>query len=325
MSHYTSNSFLRYKLRRLLFMAVKLAIVFGAGYFIYNKLLHNDSLQFDVFLTTLKNHEIITLQNGIFLLLLSALNWLLESVKWRILVSEIQKISFFKSVEQTFGSLTASVFTPNRIGEYGAKALYFKKGERKRILGFTLVGNLTQLTVTVVFGVLGFWFFMREFNPPISYYRITRFLAFGLLFVYFFFTNTKKSRFKIKGYSFENLKHFFSRFRNQTVVNVLLISALRYVVFSHQFYFLLMLFGVDISYFTAMIFISSMYLIVSIIPTIFILDVLIKGSVALWLFGFADVNEVVILSVILLMWLLNFAIPSILGSYFVLKFKLDNQ
>ncbi len=321
MSHYASNSFLRYKLRRLFFWAIKLAIVFGAGFFIYNKLMHNDSLQFNLFYKTLKTHQILTVQNGIILGLLSALNWVLESIKWKILVSEIQKISFLKAVAQTFGSLTASIFTPNRIGEYGAKALYFKKEYRKRILGFTLVGNLTQLAATIIFGVLGFGVFMHQFNPPISYYRIIRFCAVGLLFAYLFFTNTQKSRFKIKGYTFENLIQFFSSINNKTIIGVLLISVLRYLVFSHQFYFLLLLFGVEISYFTAMALISSLYIIVSIIPTIFILDVLVKGSVSLWLFGFANANEVIILTVILLMWLLNFAFPSILGSYFVLKFK----
>jgi len=68
-----------------------------------------------------------------------------------------------------------------------------------------------------------------------------------------------------------------------------------------------------------------MYLIASIIPTIFIFDVVIKGSVALYLFSLADVNEVVVLAAITLMWLLNFVIPSLFGSYYVLTFTLPKK
>ncbi len=325
MSQYTSNSFLLYKLRRLAFFIIKLAIVFGAGFFIYNALVRNDNLTFDVFLKGLQSYKILDFNTVIMLLLLTAFNWLLESMKWKILVSETIKISFFTTVEQTLGALTASIFTPNRIGEYGAKALYFKKRLRKRILGFTLIGNLAQLTVTVVFGMIGFCFFMLEFEPNISYYRIIRFGVLGLVFAYFFVINTPKSRFKIKGYTREDLKRFFKMITKTTVFGVLIISALRYFIFSNQFYYLLMLFNVEVTYFTAMTLITSMYLIVSIIPTIFIMDVLVKGSVALWLFGFIHANEVAILTIILLMWVLNFAIPSILGSYFVLQFKIINE
>ena len=89
-----------------------------------------------------------------------------------------------------------------------------------------------------------------------------------------------------------------------------------------QFYFLFVLFGVNITYIDAMVLISTMYLVVSIIPTIFIFDVVVKGSVALYVFGYADINNITILSVTTLMWLLNFVLPSIFGSYYVLNFNL---
>ena len=70
-----------------------------------------------------------------------------------------------------------------------------------------------------------------------------------------------------------------------------------------------------------MIVISSMYLLASIIPSLAVFDVLIKTSVAVYLFSFLDVDELTILSISTLMWLLNFILPSMFGSYFVLNFK----
>ncbi|HLT54285.1 MAG TPA: hypothetical protein VKZ97_10350, partial [Flavobacteriaceae bacterium] len=59
--------------------------------------------------------------------------------------------------------------------------------------------------------------------------------------------------------------------------------------------------------------------------TLFIFDVVVKGSVAVYLFDFAGVNELVILSTTTLMWLLNFVLPSVFGSYFVLNFNLEPE
>jgi len=64
-----------------------------------------------------------------------------------------------------------------------------------------------------------------------------------------------------------------------------------------------------------------MYLLVSIIPSIFIFDVIIKGSVAVYLFSFVGANELTILVIVTIMWLLNFVMPSIFGSYHVLNFS----
>ena len=71
-----------------------------------------------------------------------------------------------------------------------------------------------------------------------------------------------------------------------------------------------------------MIFITSMYLLSSIIPALSIFDVVIKGSVAVFVFSFLEINQLIILSIITIMWLLNFVLPSIIGSYFVLLFKI---
>lgn len=51
------------------------------------------------------------------------------------------------------------------------------------------------------------------------------------------------------------------------------------------------------------------------------LDFVIKGSVGVFLFELFQVNPMLILCITLLMWILNFAVPSLVGSYFVLTFK----
>src|SRR5690606_37217484 len=114
---------------------------------------------------------------------------------------------------------------------------------------------------------------------------------------------------------------FVKRISNETVFKVVLYSLMRYLTFSFQFYYLLFLFGIDMSYLEAMVAIASMYLLSSIIPSIFIFDVIIKGGVAVYLFGLIGVSESIVLSIVTFMWILNFVFPSVIGSYHVLRFK----
>ena len=148
-----------HKYKPYLLLLIKLIIVFGAFYFIFQKLNNNQLLS----LTQLKEQLSILFSNNIWLLLVLLLftdaNWFLEIFKWKTLASIEKNLSFMDAFEQCLASLTTSIITPNRIGEYGAKALFFKKEKRKKIMLLNLVGNLSQLTATVFFGTIGLIFF----------------------------------------------------------------------------------------------------------------------------------------------------------------------
>ncbi|MBT8259918.1 MAG: flippase-like domain-containing protein [Bacteroidia bacterium] len=311
---------LPYKTKQFFFLLIKLSIVSGAFYFIHQKLTTNELLDFKVFLNYIKEHQIFSAQNIVFLLLLTSFNWVFEILKWKNLVSVVTTISFFEALKQSLASLTASLFTPNRIGEYGVKAVYFKKVFRKRIMLLNLFSNIAQMTVTVTFGIIGFTFFYLKYDTNVSLYRIARFLTIAIIIGSFLLVSSKYSKFKIRGFPLEKIKIFLSSISISNRIKTVALSVLRYLVFSFQFFYLLKLFGIDVNYYNAMLVICSFYVISSIIPTIFILDIIVKGSIALFLFEIVGVNSLTTLSVITLMWVLNFVIPSFIGSLFVLGY-----
>ncbi len=325
MSKPYSKPFLHLYIKRIAMLLVKFTLVFVAFFFIYNKLVHNDTLDINSLLYYIDKYNIITIRNLFILLLFSGCNWFLECLKWQLLVREIKTISLKKAIEQSLGSLTASIITPNRIGEYGAKAIYFKKTYRKKIMGLNFVGNLSQLSTTLFFGVIGLIYTINIFKLPISYFKLIGFviLTTGVIITYYKFLSKKE--FEIKGHSFKKLNRFVSNLNRNTLYKSILIAVFRYICFSHQFYFLICLLGIDVTYIEALALIASMYLLVSVIPTVFVFDVLVKGSIAVWLFSFVNANEFIIVTCITIMWFLNFALPSIIGSYFVLNFKLPKS
>ena len=314
---------LPHKTKQFFFLLIKLSIVFGAAYFIYNKLSNNPNLDFKVFINFTSKNSVFSTKNIISLVILTIFNWFFEILKWQNLVSVIKNISFFEALKQSLASLTASLFTPNRIGEYGAKALYFSSS-RKKVMLLNLISNMSQMLITTILGGIGFIVFTSKYEINIDSFKILRILVLGFMIISFTVFGVRHHKIKIRGFDFSKIIDFIKSISRIVITKTFVFSLTRYLIFSFQFYYLLTIFGIDVYYINAMIVISSMYLLSSIIPNIFIFDVIVKGSVALYLFNIVGVNDLTILSIITIMWLLNFVLPSILGSAFVMSFNYKN-
>ena len=316
---------LQYKTKQFLFLLVKLAIIVGAFYFIYNKIVHNEHLEFLVFAEQLESSIFNNYSLLFTLILFTLLNWIFEILKWEALASFCRNISFFESARQSLSSLTASLFTPNRIGEYGAKAIYFVKGNRKKIMLLNLFGNINQMSTTVLFGSFGLYYFLSHFPVEIEGFRWRKLVYVAAILIAFVFFGKKYGYKKIRGFYIDKIISFIKSIPIKIHIVTFFFSCIRYLIFSHQFYFLLYTFNINIDYTTAMALISSMYLIASLVPSLAFFDWLIKGSVAVWVFSFVQADELIIITITLYMWILNFGFPAIIGSYFVLNFSFSNQ
>lgn len=304
-----------HKTKQFLVLLVKLLIVGGAFYFIYNQLTNNDKLDWQKFLVLFhKNQSVLGIG---FILLLSVLNRLFEIMKWQNLVSCIRPISLGEATKQVLAALTAGLFTPNGVGEYAGKALFFDKKEAKKVVFLNLICNGIQMILTVLFGVFGLLYFNAE-HSVISTKTVT--ILFGFLLILFAVLFSAK-KIAIKGHSIEKLIHKINEIPKSIHQKNTLLAILRYLVFSHQYYFLFLAFDVDLPYLTLISAITSVYFLASALPTFQFLDFAVKGGVAVYFFGILGVNEWVTVFVTTLMWFLNVVLPVIWGSYYVLNFK----
>jgi len=304
---------LKHTFKHVVPTALKLVLITGSFYFIYLKLMVNNAVSKNEFYSSLA----LIFDSGFlfiaFILCLSLSNWLLEILKWQILVSTHQTISFKTAAKQCLSALTISLLTPNRIGDYMAKALYYSKNQTKTILKLNAIGQFSQLFITLIFGGLGLLYlhfnvgFVASFNPAL----LLIFVGLMLLVIFMF---------KAQFYN-HRAKQLYGAIKLSIMINTLLISLLRYLIFSHQFYSLMLVFNLQINYFMSMMAIFSMYFLASVVPTFSLFDWAIKGSVAVFVFSFLEVNALAILEISLLMWMLNFALPALWGSVFVFQFK----
>ena len=311
------------KSKQYLLLALKviiLAVTFG---YIYVKLTQNNSLPFKDFIANLSFDR----RNSLFLLLfiiLAAGNWFFEILKWRTATSIVAPISFKIALQQSLSALTVSLATPNRIGDYGAKIMYFPPDKRKQILLLNFFSNAVQMAITCIFGFIGVLYIVPKFSVEYSTTTIILFLMCILLLgivAYLF----KERQLLLKGLSISSVLSYLGKIERSIKMKVGVYAMIRYFIFSFSFYLLLLFFGAEIIFFEAIPLLFSMYLFVSVIPTIFMFDFVVRGGVAVWLFSLVGVSELVILSTVLSMWLLNFVFPAIWGSFYVANYKLETR
>ena len=314
--------------KKTLSFLIKIGIVVFSLYFLYKELvLKNDIINFDksLFFKLITDNIILI----VIVLFLMFLNWFLEALKWRYMISKIEKVSIYTSLKAVFAGITVSSFTPNRVGEYGGRVFYLEKADRLKGVIITFIGSMSQLLITILFGSISFiilselLFESKILFSAISKFKLLVFLLLFLLnvFIFYFFYNVHSfiSFFNLNKYlnRFKQYIQTFTIYNSSELTNILLFSFSRYIVFSIQFLILLNVFEIDSSTFHSMLSVMLIFLFVSIIPTIVVAEIGVRGSVAIYVFSLFTINSIGVFSSTLLLWIINLVIPSLIGIYFV--------
>jgi uncharacterized membrane protein YbhN (UPF0104 family) len=288
-----------------LFAKIVIAIV--AFYFIYQKILIQPWGEIESKIAEIDKVNLFFL---IPVFLISIINWLAEVYKWQVLSSFFKPISFLESFKIVLSSFAVSTVTPNRVGEYGAKIAYYDKSLWKSILSYNFLGNMMQLLVTLLMVVVSFYFLSDVIFGQLPIYGYVSLVVFSIVLMVFLFKNNLKLSLPWLSKNIE-LK-LWRTVSFQSRLKILTISVIRYLAFSIQFLLILSVFE-EVNVFWMFPIIALYYLIVSVIPTIFISDLLVKGSVSIFLFSLVFVDEITIVAVVLLAWVFNFVIPTLIG------------
>jgi|694.fasta_scaffold01591_15 hypothetical protein len=240
--------------------------------------------------------------------LFSVANWFIDIKKWELLVNQIKKVSFYEALKQSLSSFVLSLITPNRMGEYGLKILFYKKNDWKKVVFFQSLHGMSQFFATLCFGFMGCLFF--------GYYFLASALLFGGVVLSVLFYSKKlpsKLLFLLKKTKFIS---------KQLAIHVIILSLIKYLIFSFQFLLFMTFLDVKVDYFSIYFGITLMYLFSSLVPTLHFFDVLIKGSVGIYVFNKIGIHPTFVLETALMMWLFNMLIPALIGMIFWLKIKL---
>lgn len=264
-------------------------------------------------------------------ILLIPINWGLEAAKWRGLIKGFSNYSFWQTYKAILAGVTVGLFTPNRVGEYGGRVLMVAPEHNWKAVVATMVGSLSQLLVLIALGMLGTTYFSATFLslPP---YLLFVLLGIGLLLIslmLFCFYNidllvpiAKRLPFInfIKKY-IKDLK-VLTAYTSQELTVTIFYSLLRCVVYFTQYYFMLRFFGIEIPLLEGYAGIGTVYLIQTGIPLPPLLDLLARGEIALFVWGYFTQDEVAILATSFTLFILNLIVPALIGALFIFRINI---
>ena len=114
----------------------------------------------------------------------------------------------------------------------------------------------------------------------------------------------------------------FDYYTNKELIQALIYSGVRYLIYSFQYLCLLYFFGFEASCLATFLGILIVYLLQTGIPLPPSTGLLARGNIALLIFGYLSGIEgtsMVILSATFSLWMLNVVLPSIVGALVVVR------
>ncbi|MDA3865236.1 MAG: lysylphosphatidylglycerol synthase domain-containing protein [Salinivirgaceae bacterium] len=309
--------------RKTLIFLVK-AIVIAASYgFIAYRIFIDESFENILFLKPFEHNNVLFLLSAI---LLMPANWLLEATKWRYMLKSTERIPLIKAFWSVLAGISIAIFTPNRTGEYIGRIWILQQRNRLSGITITMAGSFAQSGITFFVGALCGWIWLTE-SPEseiTNWQQVCIATIVTLLGLLFYLMLPQISdmllRFKLHKYIRKALLGF-----KQLTVNVLfktlLLSAARYLVFATQFVLLLHYFATGLTIGESLLGIGLLYAAMLVIPSITIAEPGIRGSLSLLIFGFFSTNSAGILGASLLLWIINLAVPAIMGTFHLATVK----
>lgn len=253
------------------------------------------------------------------------LNLGLEALRWQMLASTAQPITFRQALASYLAGIAGSVITPNRIGEYPARIFYLKRESTYRLATVAILGATAQMLALFLFGSIGFAYYLTV--QPAWWARalavgcVIGLIIIALLYFCFEAWLPRLQRWKWAA-RFVVYGGALMRFPRKKSWNILLLSVLRFVVFTAQYLLLMQWMGVDVPVGAGFCLTALFFWAMAVIPSVALAELGLRGQVSLFLFGAFSQNTIGILGAALVLWGINLVLPALAGSLLLWRVRL---
>ena len=270
--------------------------------------------------------------------ILMFVNWGIEAAKWRLLIAPLEKISFLRSFKAVLAGCSITMLTPNRIGEYGGRILYVREQHRLKAISLTILGSISQLTITMFMGtagllVLRYGNFMHQVKlSSVSWLLSDGLFLIGIIVTVILLLLYFRARFLMIGLAKINFLQKFTAhiavldvFSGKQLLRILFLSFLRYMVFILQYLLLLRVMEVVVAYPVLFLLLTVFYLVMAVAPTIGFTELPVRATASVLIFELFSKNIVGIQAAAFGIWLINLVIPAVLGSLLIFGIKIMKE
>ena len=259
------------------------------------------------------------------LLLLTPINWGLEALKWQILLRRIEKTTYWNAYQGVLAGVSLGFALPSLLGDTAGRVLSLR-GHRARAVGASLVSGGMQFYVALVFGAVAWAHHLTSAptrNTPAGRWLLGVLIALSLGGVGFGLVRRRlvswlENRPALARYA--EYWHVAGLYSDSEIARALVVAALRYVVFSVQFYVALRLVGIWLPSDLSASGIGVVFLVKTITPAFNLLsDLGVREAASLWVWAPFGVPASVLLTATLTLWVANVLLPVLVGLIWVWK------
>lgn len=262
--------------------------------------------------------------------LLMTANWGLEVIKWKALVSKEYPITWRRSVKSILSGTTFGVFSPNRSGEFIGRILALPMEQRMKGAVLSFVNGLAQTLATYTFGVLGIIFLLETHGESVLNSLSIRILQITLVLTVIILLSMYLN-FRLFARYLASIKFIREKARYVNVlkrtdrsllIRLYNLSIIRFSVFLAQYALVFIWIGVDHDWLSlGMASVLSLFS-STIVPFLPIPDLLVRESVALSYFDLYGFDQIIVSAAVLYIWLLNIALPAIIGAIVLFTYRI---
>lgn len=244
-------------------------------------------------------------------ILLMPVNWLLEFTKWKMILKTLN-LSESQAVKSFASGILSEFLIPGIPSNFIGRIFFFESQDRFKLSAWIQISNLGQFLVTLFFGLFSLLYLNFKLSSN-SFYLILGFLLLILIFILLKNLNIIKLPKEIQSLSFKK-----SDFKPTSFL--LLLSLIRFLIFSLQFGLILHSFSIVFD-FQLFNYIWISYLFVSFSPSLFLGNLVIRESVTFSVFQLGNYPVFPVLYAAFFIWLVNNFIPVCLAWCYLTFFK----
>lgn len=272
----------------------------------------------------------IEIQDWLWLILVQVIlllfNLFLESKKWQVLLNSLKQVGFKASFKMVLAGFASGIFTPAKIGEPVGRILFLPKEIWAKASLLNYIGGAIHNLVIGAVGLLCLltsWNILSE-SGALALNAILLFLVISfcglLLWLKRSWLKKQLLRWSKFGTTIVKLWDFSKSISRKDLNNAFLLSIARFAVYCVQMILLLYFFDAQLNVILLAL-VPVYFLLITLIPSFFLADVGIRGSVALYVFSHLAMSDVTIVLMVSILWFLNQVVPAALGSLLILGKK----
>ncbi len=300
---------------------LKVIVGFALIYILYRHLNERQSIE-----NAFRNANWLNVAIALFLLIP---NITLQYWKWRYLLrNQYPDMENGIALQSLLFGFTLGFVTPGNLGEL-ARALFFRKYNRYVIAGLNVIDKIFNMLTFTTFGLVALnIYIMFFFRLPV--YVVIPIAVLSVVLLFFFWLVTLHPQW-VRSFLYgintmltsrEKIKSFIScldNFRAKNSLVMALFTGSWFLIIILQYHALLLAFT-NLKITQTLLGISALLLTKMVLPISFG-DLGIREGAAVFYFSYLGVPSVAAFNAALLIFVINFFVPALLGSWFVFKLK----